>query len=78
VTAPPLPSRSDHAYLWWSQGAADEAKARDEGLSPQAIELRDLIEALAKSWGASASMTSLVCAAARICAPHVLRRRHRK
>jgi hypothetical protein len=50
TTAKPsrLPDPASAKYLWWSQGAADEAKARDEGMSPAARELRDVLEAFAR------------------------------
>lgn len=43
-----VPASGTTEYLWWSQGAADEAKARDEGMSPSARELRHLLEGLAR------------------------------
>ena len=75
MSAPPLPPKSSNEYLWWSQGAADECKARDEGMSAQARELRDLAEALARQRPAD-STRDLVIAVARIMCPDVLKRRY--
>jgi hypothetical protein len=72
----PGPQDGD-TYLWWNQGLADEAAARDEGLSPQAIELRDCLEALAK-FNALRSAEDLLTALARIYHPHILKRRYRR
>lgn len=35
-------------YLWWSQGALDEARARDEGMNTAAREVRDVLEGFAR------------------------------
>jgi hypothetical protein len=78
MTKPGVPEGD--AYLWWSQGARDEAQIRDEGMgsgrgSPR--ELRDVLEALARchpDWDGFAVLTA-VC---RIYMPERLRRRWRK
>jgi hypothetical protein len=71
-----MPPKSSDAYLWWSLGAADEARRRDEGLSPHAREVREFLEAIARLGGASTSR-DLVVKLANMYAPDVLRRRHR-
>ena len=46
---PPVPdSGVSLEYLLWSQGAADEAAIRNEGLSTEARGLRDALEAFAR------------------------------
>jgi hypothetical protein len=74
---PPLPDQSSDAYLWYMQGAGDEAQARMEGLSSGAEEMVATLEALARLGGIEAGPQSLVTALARIYCPHVLRRRYR-
>lgn len=71
-----VPDSSTQEYLWWSQGAADEAKARDAGLSPGAREAREVLEGIARR-RPSADGAELVKVMARIYAPEILKRRHR-
>jgi hypothetical protein len=66
------------AYLWWSQGARDEHDARAEGLTARTTELVGVIENMAKGYGQTVQPRDLLLMAARIYAPDVLRRRHRK
>ena len=76
MTKPHLPDRSSQEYLWWSQGAADEASARDEGVNGDARQVRDLVESLARrhpEW----DMERLAVTVARIVCPDKLRRRFR-
>jgi len=76
MSAPPLPDHDSIAYLWWSTGALDEQRARDEGLSEDARQLRDLLAALARQhpeW----TMGDLAACLARIACPEKLKRRHR-
>lgn len=35
-------------YLWWSLGAADNQRIRDEGISPAGKEVREVVDSLAK------------------------------
>lgn len=71
-----MPPKSSDAYLWWSLGCADEARSRDEGLSPHAREVREFLEALARLGGAETAR-GLVLRLANMYAPDVLRRKHR-
>lgn len=76
MTKPPLPDHSSQEYLWWSQGAADEAAARDEGVNGDARQVRDLVESLARrhpEW----TMEKLAVSVAKIVCPDKLRRRFR-
>lgn len=73
---PKLPPQSSDAYLWWSLGCADEARARDEGMSPHAREVREFLEALARLSGKSTAR-ELVIQLANMYAPDILRRKHR-
>jgi hypothetical protein len=73
-----VPDPATQEYLWWSQGARDEHDARAEGLNTKTTELVDVIENLAKGWGTTIEPRALLLMAARIYAPDVLRRRHRR
>ncbi len=60
------------------QGAAEEAALRDEGISPDVLELRDCLEALARgnqAW--SVDPVEVVTDLMRIYAPDRLRRGYR-
>jgi hypothetical protein len=74
-----LPSVGTQEYLWWSQGAADEAKARDERMSSFGREVRDVLEALADMNRPMDGHTPewLVTELARIYCPERLRRKYR-
>ena len=48
MNAPGFPGPHSQEYLWWSQGAADERKAQNEGINANVLEVRDTFEALAK------------------------------
>ena len=45
---PPEGLDSNDPVRWWDQGAADEAAARNEGLSASVIEARECLESLAR------------------------------
>ena len=79
MTSPPMPPKSSDAYLWWSLGSLDEARSRDESLSPQARELREVLEALARGRHGRQPVLArdLVITLANMYAPDALRRRHR-
>lgn len=74
---PPLPNPSSEAYLWWSRGAEDNQYANNLGLSTGAIELREVLEGVARSQGIGASRKSIILAMAKIYCPHILRWRYR-
>jgi hypothetical protein len=62
-------------YLWWSQGATDEADARNEGLSHEIQDVRTVLEDLARLH--KYNPADLISAVARIYCPDRLRRRYR-
>jgi hypothetical protein len=67
-------------YLWWSQGTADEAKARDEGLSSAAKELIRAMGIWARQEdreGVRMTQEQLALKVARVCCPELLRRKFR-
>jgi hypothetical protein len=74
---PSLPGHSSDAYLWWSRGADDNQSENDLGLSTGAIELREVLEGVARAQGIGASRKSIILAMARIYCPEILRRRYR-
>jgi hypothetical protein len=74
---PSLPGQNSDAYLWWSRGAEDNQAENDLGLSTGAIELREVLEGIARNEGIGASRKSIILAMARIYCPHILRRRYR-
>lgn len=76
MAKPALPRDGSQEYLWWSQGATDEARIRNEGMSAGARELRDLLESLARAHNIT-DAAELAAAMARICCPDRLRRRFR-
>ena len=82
MTKPDPPSPGTAEYLWWSQGARDEAAARDEGLSAEARHLRDALEGFARGYGPSATLsgllTGLLTGLMSIYCPDRLRRRFRR
>ena len=57
------PELGTEAYRWWSQGAKDEHAVADEGLSGDAIELRDLLTGLARLHNLD-SAQELICSMA--------------
>jgi hypothetical protein len=60
-------------------GATEEVAARDENMNRAATEVRDTLEALAKSWGKEGpSREYLVLVLARIYCPDRLRRKYRQ
>jgi hypothetical protein len=71
-----LPATDTQEYLWWQAGTLDEAKARDEGMSSDARQLRDLLESLARSHP-DRTIEDLALDLARIACPDKLRRRYR-
>lgn len=76
VTKPMVPDSSSQEYLWWSAGANDEAKARNEGMNGDARQLRDMLEGLARmhpDW----AMARLALSLAMIACPDKLRRKER-
>jgi hypothetical protein len=75
---PPLPVQSSDAYLWWSRGAEDNQAENNRGLSTGAIELRDVLEGVARNQGIGASRKSIILAMAVIYCPHILRWRYRR
>ena len=77
MSAPKLPDPQSQEYLWWQAGTIDEFKARNEGLNPKAIELRETLEALAKLHPVMRE-TELIRELARIYAPELLKRRFRR
>ena len=76
MSAPKLPDPQSQEYLWWQAGTIDEFKARNEGMSPKAIEIRETLEALAKMHPTMRE-TGLVKVLAQIYAPELLKRRFR-
>lgn len=71
-----LPAADTQEYLWWSAGAADEAKALNEGLTSEAREAREVLVGLARlKPGTTAA--DLVHMLAKIYCPGKLRRRYR-
>jgi hypothetical protein len=78
MTAPPLPEPGSQEYLWWSQGAADEAKARDGGLSNGILDLRRQLEALGRqTFRVDNSPAYVLKILMQINCPSMLRRRFR-
>jgi hypothetical protein len=75
VSAPP--QEDALAYRWWSQGAADEAKARDTALGAGALELRCLLESLDSLHGGTNTAEQLAGVIARIYCPGMLKRKYR-
>jgi hypothetical protein len=45
---PNLPAVNTNEYLWWQAGALAECRARDEGLTHAAKEVRDVLEGFAR------------------------------
>jgi ABC-type branched-subunit amino acid transport system ATPase component len=80
MSKPPLPAEGTSAYLWWSQGAKDEATARDGGLSPDAKELIRVMGLWARQEdreGALPAQEQLALKVARVFCPDMLRRKFR-
>jgi len=61
----------------WQEGARAEAEARDEGLTPAAREVRDVLEGFARLHGYHGA-PELVAVLARIYIPARLKRRWRR
>ena len=77
---PNPPPYNTQEYLWWSQGANDEAKIRDGKLSAGAREVRETLEALAelpRNQDPPLTREDLVYSLARIFCPDKLRRKYR-
>jgi hypothetical protein len=74
---PPLPAEGSQEYLWWAQGARDEADARNENLGPQARVLRDGLEAFASGYGKTVTIEQLLTGLMLIYCPAKLKRRFR-
>lgn len=72
-----LSPRDGDKYLWYRQGQADEAAARNSGVSQPVRELRDCLEALAQDFGKVTAEDMLVTLT-RIYCPHVLKRGYRR
>lgn len=75
MTRPEVP-KDGQEYLWWSQGATDEANARNEGLTNEMQDVRTVLEDLARLNGNSPA--AVITAVARIYCPDRLRRRYRR
>lgn len=71
-----VPSSGTQEYLWWSQGATDEAKAHNEGLSHKIQDARHVLEDLARLQKIQ-DPAEVVEMMARIYCPERLRRRYR-
>jgi hypothetical protein len=80
VAKPPLPPADGLAYLWWSQGALDEVRARTEDVAPSALRLIELLEGLGRGRGAGSQVTeaTLATQVMQIVAPERLKRRFRR
>jgi hypothetical protein len=78
VSKPPLPSEGSQAYLWWSQGAVDEAAARDEGLSSELLDLRGELETLGRQkFSVDDATRRVLKILVQVHYPEILRRRFR-
>lgn len=76
MTKPALPDAGSQEYLWWSQGAGDEARFRDQGLSPSVLELRAFLERYSRMHPGK-SQKDLITTMMRVYCPERLRRGHR-
>jgi hypothetical protein len=64
-------------YLWWRAGAEAETRERDKDMSLAAREIRDVLEGFARLNPAQ-SQRDFALTLARIYAPEILKRRHRR
>jgi hypothetical protein len=77
VTRPNLPGHDSQEYLWWSQGARDEAEARDEGLDYAARQVRDFVAGYARLHPEGKTEKDLATTVMRVFCPDRLKRKYR-
>jgi hypothetical protein len=77
VSRPSLPDSASQEYLWWSQGARDEAEARDEGLDHAAKQVRDFLVSYAWLRREPLTEKDLALVVMKVFAPQFLKRRYR-